>query len=47
MAIKTHQLIELERLGVFRRGAKGEWFINMDDGIDISEYLFKAGMFEH
>ena len=46
MAIKTYQLMKLEELGVFYRGAQGEWFINVAEDLDLTEYLSKAGMFE-
>ena len=48
MAIKSYRLIKLEELGIFRQDRKtGKWYINVHEEYDITEELYKAGMFEH
>lgn len=47
MAIKTYQLMALEEFGVFYQNSKGEWCIGMHGDTDVTEYLYKSGMFEH
>ncbi len=48
MAIKSEKLIKLEELGVFYQDKKtGEWFCGYKEYVDLTPYLYAAGMFEH
>jgi hypothetical protein len=47
MAIKTYQLIKLEEQGVFWQDNKGRWFTGFREDVDLTPYLYAAGMFEH
>lgn len=48
MAVKTYHLIKLEELGVFYQDRDtGEWFTGYKEDVDLTPYLYKAGMFEH
>lgn len=47
MAIKTYQLIKLQELGILFQDKTG-WYVSAGlGGVDITDELFAAGMFEH
>lgn len=49
MAVKSYKLMRLEELGILFQDRKtGGWYISAGlDGVDITDDLFAAGMFEH
>lgn len=48
MAIKTYQLMALEKSGVFWQDrVDGKWYNGFREDVDLTPYLYDAGMFEH
>lgn len=48
MAVKSYHLISLEEAGVFWQDkTTGSWHCGFHEEYDITEELYKAGMFEH
>lgn len=47
MAVKTYQLISLQEQGVFWQDKDGCWYTGFREDVDLTPYLYKAGMFEH
>jgi len=48
MAVKSYKLMKLEELGVFIQNKKtGAWYCGFKEDVDLTEYLYAAGMFEH
>lgn len=48
MAVKSEKLMRLEEVGIFYQDrTTGAWYNGFKEDVDLSPYLYEAGMFEH